>query len=171
MGMDRWWNLIWIFYRSRLTIFLIRGILILIQYLLRRSGTLRILIIRYINRLIFWFCPNISRRFLFRWCNVLWRSCWRRLLFLRSIILGGIIICRFRFWLHRWRLVPNRVRQLLGRVFRLRFQRRKCWKHHLLLRWFCLMAFIRLVRFRVLNRTIPNRRYRLRYLLNRRGLK
>jgi hypothetical protein len=59
----------------------------------------------------------------------------------------------------------------LERVFQLRFHWRRCWRHHLLLRWFCQMAFIHQVRFRVLNRTIPNKRYRLRYRLIRRELK
>jgi len=53
MGMDKRWNLIWIFYRNQRIIFLKGGILIRIQYLLRRSGTLRILKVRYINQRVF----------------------------------------------------------------------------------------------------------------------
>ena len=170
-GKDRWWILILIFFRSQLTIFLRVMILIQIRFLLRLSGRLRILVIRCSYQLIFWFCPRQGRRFLFRWCSVLWRSCWRHLLFRRSIIRGGIIICRFRFWFHRRRLVLNLRRQLWERVFQLRFQKRMCWMHHHLLRWFCQMAFIRQVGFRVQGRIVPNRRYRLGYLLNLRVLK
>ncbi len=133
MVMDRRWNLILIFYHNRLIIFLIIKILILIQYLLQRHWRPWILIIRYSYRLIFWFYLNINQRFLYRWYNVLWRSCLQHLLFRWLIILGGIIICRYQFWLHRRRLVLNLRRRLLVRVFLLQFRRRKCWRHHLLL--------------------------------------
>jgi hypothetical protein len=59
----------------------------------------------------------------------------------------------------------------LERVCRLQFHWRRCWKHHHLLRWFCLMAFNHRAGFRVQGRIIPNRRYQLRYHLNRRVLK
>jgi len=133
MVRDRWWIRVLIFYHNRLIIFLIIKNLILIQFLLRLSGRPWILKVRYSYQLIFWFYLSINQQFLFQWYSVLWQSCWQHLLFLRLIILGGIIIYRFQFWLHQWRLVLNLRRQLLGRVFQLRFQRRKCWKHHLLL--------------------------------------
>jgi len=132
--MDIRWILTWIFYRNRLKVFPIRGILILIQFLLRQRWRSWILKVQYSYQLIFWFCLSINRRFLFRWYNVLLRSCWLHLLFRWSIILGGIIICRYRFWLHRRQLVLNLRKLLLGRVFLLQFLRKRYWKHHLLLR-------------------------------------
>jgi len=165
MGMDKRWILIWIFYRNQQIIFLIIKILIQILFLLQLSWRPWILKVQYSYQLIFWFCLSINQRFLFQWYNVLWRSCWQHLLFLRSIILGGIIICKFQFWLHRWQLVLNQGRLILGRVFQLQFLRRKCWKHHLLLQWSYQMAFVHLVEFHVLNRTIPSKHYRLRYQL------
>ena len=171
MEMGKRWILIWIFYRSQLIIFLIIKILILILFLLRLSWRPWILRVQYSYQLIFWFCLSKGQRFLFRWYNVLWRSCLRHLLFLRSIILGGIIICRFRFWLHRWQLVLNRGKLILVRVFQLQFHWRRCWKHHLLLQLFYQMAFNHQVGFRALNRIVPNRRYLLRYQLIRHELK
>jgi len=171
MVMDKRWILILIFFRNQLIIFLIIMILILIQYLLQQRWRPWILIIQYSYQLIFWFCLSINQRFLFRWCSVLLRSCLQHLLFRWLIIQGGIIICRFRFWLHQRQLVLNLRRQLLERVFLLRFHWRRCWMHHLLLRWFCQMAFNHQVEFRVLNRIIPNMHYRLRYQLIRRELK
>jgi hypothetical protein len=53
----------------------------------------------------------------------------------------------------------------LGRVFRLRFHWRKCWRHHHLLLWSYQMAFVHQVKFRVPNRIIPSKRFRLIYLL------
>ena len=126
MEMGKWWILIWIFYRNQLIIFLIIKILILILFLLRLSWRPWILRVQYSYQLIFWFCLSKGQRFLFRWYNVLWRSCWQHLLFLRSIILGGIIIYRFRFWLHRWQLVLNRGKLILVRVFQLQFHWRRC---------------------------------------------
>jgi len=165
MVKDRRWILIWISFRNQLIIFLIIKILILIQFLLLQRGRLRNLRDLCSYQLIFWFCLSINQRFLFQWCNVLWRNCWQHLLFLRLIILGGIIICMFRFWPHQWRLVPNQGKLLLGRVFQHQFHWRKCWRHHLLLQWFCLMAFVHRVRFRVLSRRVPSKHYRLKYLL------
>jgi len=171
MEMDIRWILILIFFHNQLIIFLIIMILILIQYLLQQRWRPWILIIQYSYLLIFWFCLSINQRFLFQWYSVLLRSCLLHLLFRWLIILGGIIIYRFRFWLHQQQLVLNLRILLLVRVFLLRFHWRKCWMHHLLLRWFCQMAFNRQVRFRVLNRIIPNMHYRLRYQLNQRELK
>jgi len=165
------WIPIWISFRSPLKVFLKGEILIRIRFLLRLSWTPWILKDRYSCRLIFWFCPNTGRRSLFRWCNVLWRSCWRRLLFLRSIIRGGITVCRFRFWPHRWRWALSPGTRILVRVFRLRSLRKRCWKHHHLLRWSCLMAFVHQVGFRAQGRIVPSKRYQLKYQLIRRGLK
>ena len=163
MEMDIRWILIWIFYHNQLIIFLIIKILILIRYLLQQRWRSWILIIRYSYLLIFWLCLNINQRFLFRWYSVLLRSCLLHLLFRWLIIQGGIIICKFRFWLHQQQLVLNLRIQLLERVFQLQFHWRKCWMHHLLLQWFYQMAFNRQVEFRVLNRIIPNKHYQLRY--------
>ena len=171
MEMGKRWILIWIFYRSQLIIFLIIKILILILFLLRLSWRPWILRVQYSCQLIFWFCLSKGRRFLFRWYNVLWRSCWRHLLFLRSIIRGGIIVCRFRFWPHRWRWALSPGTRILVRVFRLRSLRKRCWKHHLLLRWSCLMAFVHQAGFRAQGRIVPSMRYQLKYQLIRRGLK
>jgi len=166
--MGRRWIRFWIFYRSQRIIFRVREIRVQIQFLLRRRWRSWILGVRYSYQRVFWFCRGKDQRFLFRWCSVLWRSCWRHLLFRRSIIRGGIIVCRFRFWLHRWRWVLSQGRQLWGRVFQLQFHWRKCWKHHLLLRWFCLRAFNHQVEFRVRGRKVPSRHYRLGYHIVRR---
>ena len=171
MGMGKQWNRVWIFYHSRLRVFRVKGIRVLIRYHLRLSWRPWILKVQYSYQRVFWFCPSKDQRFLYQWCNVLWRSCLRHLLFLRSIILGGIIICKYQFWLHRWRLVLNRGKRILVRVFRLRFRRRKCWMHHHHLRLFCQMAFIRLVEYHVQGRRVPSRRYLLGYQLIHRELK
>ena len=91
VGMGIRWILIWISFRNQLIIFLTIMILIQIRFLLLRRGRLRNLGDQYSCRIIFWFCLSTNQRFLFRWCNVLWRSCWQHLLFRRLIILGGII--------------------------------------------------------------------------------
>ena len=97
MVMDRLWNRVWISFRNLLTIFLKEVIRVLIQYLLRLSGILRNLRDLCSYRLTFWFYLNKGQRFPFRWCSDLWRSCWQHLPFLRLIIQGGIIICKFQF--------------------------------------------------------------------------
>lgn len=171
MVRDKRWNRVWISFRNQLKVFLIRVILILIQFLLRLSGRLRILRDQCSYQLIFWFCLSKDQRFLFQWCSDLWRSCWQHLLFQKSIIQGGIIICRFQFWLHQWRWVPSPKRQLLGRVFQHRFHWRKCWRHHHHLQLSCQMAFNHQAEFRVQGRRVPSRHYRLRYLLIRHELK
>ena len=130
MGMDRWCIPIWIFYRNRLIIFPIIMNPNRIRYHLRRSGTSWILTNQYISQQVFWFCPNISQQFLYQWYNVLWRNCWQHLLYRRLIVRDGTIICKYRFWLHQWRLVLNLRKLILVRVCRHQFLRKRCWRHH-----------------------------------------
>jgi hypothetical protein len=66
MGMDKRWNLIWIFYRNLRIIFLIIKNLNQIRFLHQQRWILRNLINRYISRIIFWFYLNINQRFLYR---------------------------------------------------------------------------------------------------------
>ena len=171
MGKDKRWNRVLISYRNQQRVFPKEGIPNLIRYHHQLSWKPWILRDQYSCLRVFWFCLSRGQRFLYRWCSVLLRSCWRHLLYQRSIILGGIIVCRFRFWLHQWRLVQDQGRHILGRVYQLRSLRRMCWMRHLLLQLFCLMAFIHLARFHAQGRRVPSRRYLLKYQLVRRELK
>ena len=168
---DKRWNQVLISYHNQQRVFPKGVIPNLIQYHHQLNWKPWILRDQYSCLQVFWFCLSKGQRFLFRWYNVLWRSCWRHLLFLRSIIRGGIIVCKFRFWPHRWRWALSPGTRILVRVFRLRSLRKRCWKHHLLLRWSCLMAFVHLAGFRAQGRIVPSRRYLLRYQLVRHELK
>jgi len=171
MGKDKRWNQVLISYHSQQRVFPKEEIPNQIRYHHRLSWIPWILRDQYSCLRVFWFCLSRDQRFLYQWYNVLWRSCLRHLLYQRSIILGGIIVCRFRFWLHQWRLVQDQGKHILGHVYQLRSLRRKCWRHHLLLQWFCLMAFNHLVRYHAQGRRAPSRRYLLGYQLVRRELK
>lgn len=69
MVMDRWWNPILISYHNRLIIFPTRVIPILIRYLLRLSGRLRILRDLCSYQLTFWFYLSTNQRFPFQLCS------------------------------------------------------------------------------------------------------
>ena len=164
-GKDKRWSRVLISYRNQQKVFLKEGILNLIQYHHQLNWKPWILRAQYSCLQVFWFCLSKGQQFLYQWCNVLWRSCLQHLLYRRSIILGGIIICRFRFWLHQWRLVQDQGKHFLEHVYQPQFQKRKYWKHHHHLQLFCLMAFVHLVKCRVLGKIAPNMRYRLGYRL------
>ena len=124
--MGRWWK--WALIR------------VLIQYHLQLSVIQLILRDQCSYQRAFWLCRGRDQQFLYQWCSVLWLSRWLRLPSLSSIVLGGRVVCRFQFWLHRRQLVPNQVILLLGRSFQLQSMRIRCWMLHYNIRWSCLIA-------------------------------
>jgi len=171
MVMDIQWNQAWISYHNQLTIFLIKGNLILNQFHLLLHWKRGIPIDQCTSQQAFWFCRGRDRRFPYQWYNVLWRSCWQHLPFLRWAILGGTIVCRYQFWLRQWQLVLSLRRHILVHVYQHQSLRRRYWRHHHHLQWSYLMAFNRQVGYRALSRTIPSRHYLLRYQLDLREWK
>jgi hypothetical protein len=153
---DRQWILVWIFCPSLRSISPELEILDLIQYLRQLRWRWGIPGDQCTDQLAFSLCLALDRQSLFRWFNVLLRSCLQHLLFQWWVALGATIAYRFQFWLHLPQWVQDLPRLLLGRVCLLLSQRRMCWTHRLLLRWSCLMAFVHQVGFRVQGNTIPN---------------
>ncbi len=68
---------------------------------------------------LFWLLPN--RRFLFRQCSVLGRSCWRHPPFRTSTVPDERVAGKFRSGLRRWRSVRGPRRQREVRACRIRF--------------------------------------------------
>ena len=163
--MGRQWIPTYSSYRNQQKVSLITNYQVPIRFLLQLSWRPRIPKDPCSCLRVFWFCRERRRPILFRQCSVLWRNCWQRLLFRRSVALGGTTVCKFRIWLHQPLLAPNQPSHILARVFRRRFLKRKSKKRRPSFRKSYLEDIVRLDQFRAPSKRVPNMRYRPVHLL------
>lgn len=159
------WNPTYSSFHSRQRVSLTTNYRVPIRFLLQQSWRPRIPKDQCSCLRVFWFCREQRRPILFRQCSVLWRSCWLRLLFRRSIALGGTIVCKFPIWLHLPQLALSQPSHILARVFRRRFLKRKSKKRRQSFRKSYLEDIVRLDQFRAPSKRVPNMRYRPVHLL------
>jgi hypothetical protein len=111
---DRQWILVWIFCPSLRSISPELEILDLIQYLRQLRWRWGIPGDQCTDQLAFSLCLALDRQSLFRWFNVLLRSCLQHLLFQWWVALGATIAYRFQFWLHLPQWVQDLPRLHVG---------------------------------------------------------